>query len=105
MKKTINANGITIENESQSKFINASAAIMAAQMLQMNMVLQGYLVTSHMDTENGTIEVTVHFSDKPFPKILDGYKYTKKIITSHEYYSTYNKKSNRVRCVEYIFEY
>lgn len=105
MKKTRNANGITIECESRGKYINASQAIMAAQMMQMNMALQGYLATSHFDIETGSIEVTVHFSNKPFPKTLDGYTYTKKTITSHEYYSPYEKASCRVRCIEYRFEY
>lgn len=105
MKKTRNANGITIECESRGKFINASQAIMAAQMMQMNMALQGYLVTSHIDTENGSVEVTIHFSDKPYPKTLDGYTYTKKTIMSHEYYSPYEKAPSRVRCIEYRFEY
>lgn len=105
MKKTRNANGITIESESRGKYINASQAIMAAQMMQMAMALQGYLVTSHFDTNTGSIEVTVHFSDKPYPKTLNGYTYTKKTIMSHEYYSTYEKAPCRVRCIEYRFEY
>lgn len=105
MKKTRNANGITIECDSRGRYINASQAIMAAQMMQMNMALQGYLVTSHIDTETGTVEITVHFSDKPYPKTLDGYTYTKKRITSHEYYSDYEKAPSRTRCVEYRFEY
>lgn len=105
MKKTRNANGIRIECESRGKYINASQAIMAAQMMQMNMALQGYMVTSYIDTEAGRVQVTVHFSDKPYPKTLDGYTYTTKIITSHVWYNNYEKAPSRVRCVEYRFEY
>ena len=101
-----NSNGrITITSDKDVKFINVNNALMAAQMMQLNMTQQGYLTTSMFDLNNKKIEVTVHFSDKAFPTIFNGYKSTWHEVTSSQYWSEHRKKMQRVRCLTFYFEY
>lgn len=65
----------------------------------------GYLTTSSLNTENKRIEVTVHFEGKPFPSAPASMLYTFKETTSHQYWSDYEGKQVRVRCVTYYFKY
>lgn len=105
MKKSIK-NGVNyIESEKEQKYMNAISAISAAQCIQLNLALEGYLVTSTYNTENKRVEVTVHFEGKPFPKINQGTKPTKKTITSHQYWQELTKSMVRIRCMELSFEF
>lgn len=105
MKKE-NRNGrISIKSDREEKFINMNAAIQAAQLMQGNMTLQGYLTTSFFSPENKILEVTVHFSDKAIPTQFTGYKSTWHEVNSHQYWSEPEKKTVRVRCLTYHFEY
>ena len=105
MKKSIENGVIYIESEKEQKYINAISAIAAAQCVQLNLALEGYLVTSTFNIENNRAEVTVHFDGKPFPKINQGTKPTKKTITSHQYWQEFTKSMVRVRCMDLTFEF
>lgn len=105
MKKTRNANGIKIETENGIKFNSPAAALEAALKIQAFVALQDYLVTSHINMECKVVEITIHFSGKPFPKIRNGYRYSTKTISSHTYYSNYEKRADRVRTIELSFKY
>ena len=105
MKKRIENGVIYIESEKEQKYMNAISAISAAQCIQLNLALEGYLVTSSVDIENNRAEVTAHFNGKPFPKINQGVKPTKKIITSHQYWQDFTNSVQRVRCMTLIFEF
>ncbi len=105
MKKSIENGVIYIESEKEQKYINAISAIAAAQCVQLNLALEGYLVTSTFNIENNRAEVTVHFDGKPIPKINQGTKPTKKTITSHQYWQEFTKSMVRVRCMDLTFEF
>lgn len=92
-------------SEEQAKFVNAAAAVMAMQAIQMLFALQGYLATSSINLEHGKVELTIHFEGQPFPTLPQGYKYTTKEVTSHYYWSDADNQQSRVRCVEYTFKY
>lgn len=105
MKKE-NYNGIiTLWSDEKDIFINSMTAIMAASQMQMYFAMQGYLVTSSMNSDNNAISVTVHFEMSKPPKDPHGYLYTRKEITSHTYWSMAEKALIRVRCVEYRFKF
>lgn len=105
MKKE-NRNGrISIKSDREEKFVNMNTAILAAQMMQLNMMQRGYLTVSHFNPEIKSLEVTVHFSEKAFPTTFTGYHSTWHEVNSHQYWSEYEKKTVRVRCLTYHFEY
>lgn len=87
------------------KFVNAAAAIMALQAAQVFYSLAGYLTSTYICTETGRVELTVHFSDKPYLKIPMGYNYSVCEIESHEYWSDYKKSMIRVRTMCYTYKY
>ena len=104
--KKVKLNGfVSIKSDREEKFINMNAAIQAAQSMQLNMTLQGYLTTSYFNLESQTLEVTVHFSDKVFPTIYPGYKSTWHEVSSDTYWNEYAKKTSRVRTLRFHFEY
>jgi hypothetical protein len=105
MKKENRDGRILITSDKAEKFISMNAALQAAQMMQLSMTLQGYLTASTFNIDNKKIEVTVHFSDKAFPTIFYGYKSTWHEVTSSKYWSEYEKKTVRVRCLTFHFEY
>lgn len=105
MKKEIRNGVIYIESEKEQKYISASAAIMAAQYTELYFAMEGYLVSSTYNLENNKVEVTVHFESKPYPKIYNGAKPTKKTITSHQYWQEFTKSMVRVRCMDLTFEF
>lgn len=96
---------IYIESEKEQKYINASAAIMAAQYTELYLMMEGYMVASTYDIENKRIEVTVHFNGKRIPKIHQVVKPTTKTITSHQYWQKFTKSMVRVRCMDLTFEF
>ena len=105
MKKS-NQNGvITLESEDYGKFINEAAACMAFESMQRFMAFQGYLTCSTISPKNQKYELTVHFEDSSYPQVPIGYKFTKKTITSHKYWQEWQKKVQRVRCIEFTFKY
>lgn len=96
---------IHVTSEKQGKFINNSQALLMMQSIQFVHSLQGYLTTSRINLDYGRIELTIHFSEKPFPKLPHGYSYTWRDVTSHMYWSEASGKQERVRTLEYYFEY
>ena len=105
MNKYIYNGVIYIESEKEQKYTSDIAAIMAAQYTEMYLAMEGYLVSSTYNLKDKKIEVTVHFNGKPFPKIHQGAKPTKKTITSHQYWHEYTKSMERVRCMDLEFEF
>lgn len=105
MKKTRNANGISITKDSGYRFNDKWQAMEAAQMMQMFIASQGYIVTSSFNLEFKIVTITAHVSNKPFPLIKNGYKYSTKEISSHTYYSEYRNIAERVRTITFTYEY
>ena len=105
MKKSIVNGVIYIESEKEQKYFTPTIAITAAHWFALKLALEGYLVTSTYNTENNRAEVTVHFDGKPFPKINNLPKPTKKTITSHQYWQEFTKSMVRVRCMDLTFEF
>lgn len=105
MKKTRNANRISIKKDSGFRFSDKWQAMEAAQMMQMFIASQDYMVTSMFNLESKVINITVNVSEKPFPLIKNGYKYSTKEISSHMYYSEYRNVAERVRTITFTYEY
>lgn len=105
MKKSIVNGVIYIESEKEQKYPTATLAISAAQWFALGLALEGYLVTSTYDIGVKKVEVTVHFTGKPFPKINNQPKPTTKTITSHQYWQKDTKSMARVRCMDLTFEF
>lgn len=105
MKKTRNANRISIKKDSGFRFSDKWQAMEAAQMMQMFIASQGYMVISTFRLEFKIVEITVHVSERPFPLIKNGYKYSTKEISSHMYYSEYRNVAERVRTITFTYEY
>lgn len=95
----------TIRKADGAKFVNAAAAIMALQMMQGYFALAGYLTTSRIDAETNIAELTIHYSGKDFPRLPQGYKFSEKEITSHEFWSDHTKRVQRVRCMVFYFNF
>lgn len=87
------------------KFFNMEAAQIAFEMMQRIMVFQGFLTCSTINPELHKFELTVHFEDSNYPRVPLGYIFTKKTITSHEYWQEFTKSMQRVRCVDFTFKY
>ena len=105
MKKEIRNGVVVMTSNDNEKFINMEAAQIAFEMMQRIMVFQGFLTCSTISPERRKFELTVHFEDSNYPRVPLGYIYTKKEITSHEYWDKYRKTMQRVRCVEFSFKY
>lgn len=97
MKRTIKGDG--------KPFINAANAIMAMQGAQMHFALAGYLTTSSIYLEHDRVSLTIHFSDKPFPRLPIGYKFSSMAICSHEYWSDVTGQTERVRTIDIEFKF
>ena len=89
----------------QKSFISKNAALMAFQMCQLYFIQAGYLTTSSVDLETNKIELTVHFDLISYPTIPQGFKYSRREITSHTYYNDWEKKLEYVRCMDLYFKY
>lgn len=87
------------------KFNNKFAALNAFAYFQFHFIQRGHLVSSHVDLEVGTIELTVHFDYSNPPTMPKGYNYSRKEITSHTYYSDTENKLIYVRCLTLRFKY
>lgn len=89
----------------QDAFISKNAALMAFQMAQLYFIQAGYLTTSSVNPESKRIELTIHFELPNFPTIPQGYNYSRREITSHTYFSEYEKRLDYVRCMTLYFKY
>lgn len=87
------------------KFINAGNAVMALQTAQFYFSMLGYLTSSHIDIENKYINLTVHFTDKSYPKLPHGYLFSSIELSSHWYFSERENKADKVRVVSYQYYY
>lgn len=101
MKRTDNHFQLELISERGMEFINDFAAIAAATQLQMYFAMQGYMVTSHINGENGSYEITIHFSGKHYPSHPQGYNYSEYSLTSQE--AWIGKAMKRIRCKSYYF--
>lgn len=100
-----NAGVLTIQGDQKEKFHNQACALMSAQLMAIALVNEGYLVTTYLSSEVKKFEVSVHLEDKQMPKLSNNIKYTRKEITSHEYWSSYFKQVTRVRVITFYFTY
>lgn len=91
--------------DNKESFITKNAALMAFQMAQLYFIQAGYLTTSSVNPESKRIELTIHFELPNFPTIPHGYKYSRREITSHSYFSEFEKKLDYVRCMTLYFKY
>lgn len=104
--KTYRINGTCyVDNNNAGPFVNVDAAIMAAQVMQLYFAKRNLSNSLRMNLEVGSIELTVHLEGPTCPAIPRGYQYSRKRITSQEYYSEFDKKSCRIRCIEFYFTY
>lgn len=103
---TRKSNGVIyVTSDKNEKFINKNIAFMAMQMIQLYLFEKGYLVSTTMSSASNKIELTCYFDEKPFPAVPEGYHYTQRETTSHNYWSDFSKTYDRVRCCTYYFRY
>lgn len=105
MKKERRNGAIRITSDKFYSFTDQSSALIYCLNAQGYFATLGYLTTSTLNTETKKMEVTVHFEGKPFPSVPGNMLYTFKEITSHQYWSKYEGRQVRVRCVTYYFKY
>lgn len=105
MKKERRYGAIYLTSEEQTKFVTASAAIMACQVMQWYFAEKGYLTSNTIDLENDKVELTVHFDWMPVAPIPSGYLYTQKVISSHDYIDSVNNVPSRVRTIRFYFKF
>lgn len=86
-------------------FITKNAALLAFQMAQLYFIQAGFLTSSYVNLEVNRIELTIHFDLANYPTIPQGYKYSRREITSHTYYSDYENRLCYVRCMTLYFKY
>lgn len=92
-----------MKKEMAGEYINAFNAVAALQACQMYFAMKGYLVTSRIDLETQTCELTVHFSEKSIPQLPAGYSCSSYQTESHEYYSEALKSVRRVRTKDFFY--
>lgn len=102
-ERTFGVNRIT--SDKFYSFTDESSAVRHCLKAQSYYATLGYLTTSSLSPETKRLEVTVHFEGKPFPSTPASMLYTYKEVTSHEYWSEYEGRQVRVRCVSYYFKY
>jgi len=105
MKKSYEFGVKKLTDDTKQKFINEAAALMSMQAIQMIVSHQGYLSTTTFSPMNKVAEVCIHFEGKGYPKVSSAYKYTKKEVTSHEYWQSLTRSMERVRCLTYEFRW
>jgi hypothetical protein len=105
MKKYRENGTCYMEGDFAGPFVNVDAAIMAAQVMQLYFAKRNLSTSLRMFLEVGSIELTVHLEGATNPALPRGYHYSKKRVTSHEYFSEYEKAVVRVRCLEFYFTY
>ena len=105
MKKEIKYGTIYLTSEEQTKFVNATAAMMACHCMQWYYAEKGYFTTNSINLNNDRVELTVHFDWMPVAPTPSGYPYTQKEITSHGYYSPAYNAPVRVRTITFYFKF
>lgn len=105
MKKERRYGAIYLTSEEQTKFMTASAAIMACQIMQWYYAEKGYLTSNTINLENDKVELTVHFQWMPVAPIPSGYLYTQKVIYSREYFCSVYNAPSRVRTITFYFKF
>lgn len=105
MKKEVRNGTIHLTSEKSAKFINATTALLAMQAIEFLVANMGYSTHSNIYIPNKRIELSIHFDAGNLPQLPPGYKYTWREITSHTFYSEYSKQEERVRVIDYYFEY
>lgn len=79
--------------------------MMAAQVMQVYFAKRNLSTSLRMNLAVESIELTVHLEGPTCPAIPNCYFYSKKRITSQPYYSNYDNKESRIRCIEFYFTY
>lgn len=105
MKKYRSNGTCYLVGDNEGAFVNVDAAMMAAQVMQLYFAKRNLISSLRMDLEVNSIELTVHLKGPTYPAIPRGYQYSQKRITSQPYYSNYDNKESRVRCIEFYFTY
>lgn len=105
MKKEVRNGTIHLTSEKSAKFINAATALLAMQAIEFLAANMGYSTHSSIYLPHKRIELSIHFEGANLPQLPPGYKYSWRDITSHTYYSEYDKQETRVRVIDYYFEY
>lgn len=105
MKKEVRNGIIHITSEKSGKFINATSALFAMQAIEFFYANLGYSVHSSIYLEHKRIELSIHFDGTNLRQLPPRYNYTWRDITSHAYYSEYDKCEQIVRTIDYFFEY
>ena len=101
MIKVNNPYSIELKSESGKPYINAAHAIMAASAMMMYFANEGFLVSSHLDKETSSFEITVHFDTNRYPKNPNGYTFSYYTLTSHQ--TTRGNVQGYVRCKTFHF--
>ena len=105
MKKEVRNGTIYMTSDKADKFINAASALLAMQAIEFLAANMGYSTHSSIYLPHKRIALTVHFEGANIPILPQGYKYTWREITSHTYYSESTRQEERVRVIDYNFEY
>lgn len=105
MKKEVRNGQIHFTSEKNRPFVNAATALLAMQNIQYLAANLGYLTCSRINLETKSIELSIHFKGANLLQLPKGYLYTYREITSLTYYSDASKQVERVRVIDYYFEY
>lgn len=89
----------------KESFITKNAALMAFQMAQLYFIQAGFLTTSSVSLDQERIELTVYFDLPNFPTFPQGYKYSRREIKSHSYFSPVDNELVYVRTMQLYFKY
>lgn len=104
MRKENRYGRIAITTEGEGKFVNFESAVLAAHAFAWVAATKGYLTTTSCCKENNSAEVCIHLENNLQPLFPQGYKFSFKEITSHQYYSDVRKTWSFLRCVTYYFK-
>lgn len=105
MKKEFKHGVNYITSDYFAKFPTEDGAIYQFQEMQQFYGNLGYLTTSTIHLKNHKIELCIHFDNFTLPRPHSASVYSYRELTSHTYWSEYDKKSVRVRCCTYFFEF
>ncbi len=89
----------------KESFINMNAALVAFNIAQHYFIGEGFLTTSYVNIECGSIQLTVHFDLPKYPSIPQVLKYSRKEILSDLYYSEISKRTSYIRYMTLYFKY
>lgn len=95
---------ITIKKDGSGKFFNELQALTAMTTLQLHYAQTRQSVTSRVNFNNKTIELSIYFNPADYVKDPYGI-YSRKEITSHQFYLDSLQRVFQVRCMTFYFEY